>query len=241
MPSTVNFRWLDALNAVSIVSPGRIEGHQPYIINKASHLIWRSYNWICYISPLPPFWLSPGMNTYGSPVYELPTDFHALLSAYIWNIEDQTVEQELKILRDRQASETSCYFPDIITYDRATRYLRFYPGVSDSIDNCTYLVKGSYKKYYDRVEADNLTSLVIPFPHIYFPAVQKVVEWALLDYIKDPRAGEIQTDNNNRIISANGSLAQALNAINSIAFDEGMSLGNNTVSPDEPFFENVYT
>lgn len=201
------------------------------IANVATSEIWKRYPWKEFIVELPTFFLTPQQQDYGAPIVAVPADFHGLYKAYLVQLTAQPRWYPLKVLRDRELTSPS-YLPHAISYNRAKAAFRVFPRPQDGIGTCEYLIYGEYKKNPTLVTPATLQSTLLPWEDSHFQNFCTVLRWAVVAQ-GSPTNGLIYERGEYRM---GGVQAEAAAAIEQMASDEGLLLGDSVVAPSEPLF-----
>lgn len=223
----------EALNVVSAQLKRTIEDHQaPYLANIAQNVIWNKYDWRETLAALPPFYLTPGEQEFGAPAVIVPSDFLGLREAYLVTTGAvPTQKVELRVRRDiRETGATS--LPSEIGYVPSTRKFRVFPRIPTGIGSTDWMIDGTYKMRPPKVTVGNLQTTLIPWDDLYFQVYVAALKWAAFDAAGDPRSGAVQIQNDRPVYT--GQLGTMHDAIDVMASDEGLNLGDTNLAPTEP-------
>jgi hypothetical protein len=203
-----------------------------FILNMALNKIWKRYDWPESLAPLPPFSLIPGEQDHGSPQASVPSDFYGLREANLVELTGlPAVRTDLHVHRNIPLTDFTG-MPREIGYEPSVSAFRVHPRVPLNIWAPLYMIDGKYKVRPTKLTASVIHSTLLPFDDIYIDMWVAVAKWAAWDLAGSPLAGEVVYST--RGISYNGQLAKAMNAIDAMASDAGLLLGDGTVAPSEP-------
>jgi hypothetical protein len=211
----------DAINVANRSFSRAIEAdHASYVANIALNEIWHAYDWRVSIAALPPFWLIPLIQDYGSPFYAVPTDFHGLRQAYLVNVNASPLpaRTEMKVIKNIRR-EFLRGLPRDIGYVPETQSFRVYPQVAENVGSTAFLIDGTYKKVAPSTTSTTLQSTAIPWDDTYISTVVEAIRWAAADVADAPNKIQKKQD-------LYGSLMK-------MADDEGLNLGDQVTAPSE--------
>lgn len=203
------------------------------IANVATSEVWKKYPWKEFIVELPPFFLSPEKQDYGAPIVAVPANFHGLYKAYLVQLTAQPRFWPLKILRDRDLTSPA-FYPHAISYNRAKAAFRVYPRPQSGIGTCDYLIAGEYKKSPSLVTPGTMQNTLLPWEDAHFQNFCTVLRWAVISQ-GGPTNGLLYERGEYRL---GGVQAEAAAAIEQMASDEGLLLGDSVIAPSEALFAN---
>jgi len=231
---TATYTYGDVMNVVGKSATNRANEDDlaAFICNVGTNLLWQRYDWRESISTLPPFYLIPDEQDHGAPAVIVPTNFWGLRK--VWLMKNATTppyKQDMTILKDLALTHVR-YLPQSISYNSASRSFRVFPRVPPSIGAPDYCVSGEYKIKPTKITAANIASTLLPFDDVYFQTWVEVLKWASLNIAGDPRAGDVNYTNGQKV--ASGQLAKAYAAIDEMARTENLEGGDVTISPSEP-------
>lgn len=226
----------EALDIIKTTYPAIVkDSKEVFIVNAANTTIWNSYDWQEYLTKLPPFFLAPELQHYGTPYYAVPADYHALRSAYIWDLDNNSKTSDLKILRDRDESYYDAW-PDSISYEPKLRAFRLFPRPPSNIGNTRYVVYGTYKIKPTVITRATINSTKIPLSDEYFSTYVAALEYWAAKTTGNPNAGQAMLTPGG--IQYNGLLGNLMAMLDIMANDQGLSRGDSTLVPDDPFYND---
>ncbi len=233
------YYYTDALNYISSLVPRSAESDKAaFIANLAINEIWKRYDFRETLKFLPPFYLVPGAQDHSSPAVVIPADFLSLRQAYIVRLNSSPIwRSQLTCMKDLTLTPFVS-LPGQICYQPGTASFRVFPRVPVNIGAPNYVVQGEYKKRSPKVAPDTLSSTLLPFDDIYFYNLIEVFKWAAWSAVGDQRAGGVQSNGNGAIYT--GQYGAAMDAIDRMAEEEGLDLGEVNIAPKEPL-ANVST
>lgn len=202
-----------------------------YIANMAMGLIWNKYDWRETVSDLPPFYLVPGEQEYGAPAVIVPTDFKGFRKAYLVDVNTPANRMTLKTMRDIQLTGVED-MPSIIGFEPSVSKFRVFPRFPQGFGATDWLIDGTYKKRPTKITPSTLQTTLIPWDDQYFNVFVAATKWAALENAGDQRAGQITEQMG--LYRVTGQLAVAHEAIDRMAQDEGLDLGDPSIAPSEP-------
>lgn len=153
---------------------------QEMATNNAISEMWRAYDWRGTVAPLPPFWLVPGEQDYGVPLYALPTDFYGLREVYLvlvvntsWPLRRKLdVVENLERTHLQDYTQSICFRPSINGF-------RIHPAPTFSMAAPGYLIDGTYKKRPPKWTSANYASHLL-WDDIYFSPFVSACVWAAM-------------------------------------------------------------
>ncbi len=231
MATTYTFQ--DLMNVVSRVLPRMVEQDAAaYICNTAIAQFWKAYDFRETLQVLPPFYLIPMEQDHGTPAVAVPSDFLGLRNAYLCQLaSNPAYRSQLSCLKDLPLTQVYG-LPQSIGYEPAKLAFRLFPRVPANIGAPSWIIQGEYKKRPTKITADILSSTLVPFDDIYLENMMEVFKWAGWQFAGDPRAGGVQRSGRGAIYT--GQYAAAKDAIDAMAMNEGLELGDVAIAPAEP-------
>jgi len=219
--SPATLTYADVLNVARSTIPAlKEDDFAATICNMAVNLIWSDFDWRESIVPLPPFYLTPLQQDYGSPAVVIPADFGGLRKVHLTDLQSNpTTQTELRPLRflDRTSR---IGMPEAVGYVPELAVLRVFPLVPGGIQPPRWTISGTYKKNPPVISAAILNS-PIPFQDKYFLTMLDAVRWAAAAV-----GGSGELANSRRGIVAQSIMAQAA--------QEGVDMGDTTIHPSAP-------
>mgnify|MGYP000691657627 CR=1 FL=1 len=220
----------------------------PIACNMALNHIWGEFPWRQSLAELPPFYLVPGEQVYGPPAVSVPADFLGLERAY--HIVRQpngaaTLAKELKCISDIVTTDLPDW-PRYIGYEGSTRSFKVGPRPLSNIGAPWHLITGKYKKVptlikvsdgttVNKITANNLHDLYLPFDDLYINVMAEAVKWAFWVLNSDTqRAGGKQMQNG--AVSKWGQFAVMDSAIADMAAKEATAIGPPVGGPTEALY-----
>ncbi len=181
MAQTSTYTYNDCWSAASdLVQGGNLASKQYWATNKAINCMWQAYDWRGTVAELPPFWLVPYRQDYGTPFYVVPSDFLGLREVYLTYVTTYPpIKRELKVQKYLQESAIQG-FPINICYLDAIQGFRVWPLPPTSAASPLYLIDGTYKKQPPKIQRSNLGDLIL-WPDLYFDTFVDALAWAALD------------------------------------------------------------
>lgn len=221
----------EALSIVGGQTGRRLEdSYAAYIANMAQNVIWNKYDWRETISELPPFYLVPQTQEYGAPAVIIPANFLGLRSAFLVSTLGRD-RCEMKILRDVRRTNAEG-LPGVIGYDPAKAKFLVYPRFPAGFGATDWIVNGTYKKRPTKITPSTFQTTLVPWDDLYFNVYVAACKWAALETAGDQRAGQVMEQAGNYRMT--GQLAVMHEAIDRMASDEGLNLGDPSIAPAEP-------
>ncbi len=203
-----------------------------FVSNIAIYEIFKRYDWRESLVTLPPFFLVPNSQDHGAPFVAVPSDFLGLRQAYLVQLNSSPVyKMPLGILKD--LAETPIPgIPQDIGYQVDTQSFRVFPRVPANIGAPNFCIQGVYKKRPTKLTATTISSTLIPFDDMYLSCFVDVWKWAAWQLSGDPRAGGVQKQKDGSTMYT-GQYAVAMEAIDAMAANEGVELGDVSIAPQE--------
>lgn len=188
-----SFTYQDAWQAGQLgwrrsVEPSAFE----YATNVAISKMWNAYDWRGSVQNFNPFWLVPGEQDYGAPLWRVPTDFYGIREVYLVNIGSNTVPIRTPMRVVENLQETHVLgLPSNVCYRPAIQGFRIFPGAAFGSGCPLYLVDGTYKIRPPKITRNLQTSLLL-FDDVYFETFVQALTWAVLQSSGDRRAASEQ-------------------------------------------------
>jgi hypothetical protein len=228
------YTYGDVLSLIATQIPKVTEEDKAvFILNMALNKVWKRYDWPESIAPLPPFSLTPGEQDHGSPQASVPSDFYGLREANLVELCGlPATRTPLHIHRNIPLTDFTGPTREI-SWEPSVAAFRLHPRVPLSWGSPLYMVDGKYKIRPTKLTSSVIHSTVLPFDDMYIDMWVAVAKWAAWDLAGNPQAGSVVYSA--RGVSFDGQLAKAMSAIDQMASDAGLLLGDGTVSPSEPW------
>lgn len=213
--------YQDVIDLVSRQVPRIVESDAAtFISNMAMAEIYKRYDFRETLGVLPPFFLVPNTQDYGSPAVVVPTDFLGIRKAYLVRLNTTPVyRQSLQPIKDLELT-TVRGIPGAIGYEPATASLRLFPCAPENLGAPDWIVTGEYKKRPTKVTPGTLSSALLPFDDMYLLTMSEVFKWIAWTVAGDPRAQP--------------QLLLAERAMVEMASNESLELGDVVLAPAEP-------
>jgi hypothetical protein len=235
---TDNYSFADVLRMVDRhVSRNVITDFAADICNLAYSKIWHRYDWRESLATLPPFYLIPNEQDIGPPFYSVPSDFAGLRKAdLVYVAADPPTRKPLTVIKDLNLTHAR-WLPHSISYNPDTRSFRVFSRVTLNMGTPNWQIEGTYKKLATRITPTTLTT---PLPtkddllHMWIEGIK----WAAFSLAGDAKAGSVQKQDGSTILT--GQLAVFYQAMDSMAANEGLELGDNYIHPGEPLVSGMY-
>ena len=227
------YAYSDILNLVQRSVPHMTNSDlAPFLCNAATNYIWEAYDWRESLTNFPPFYLIPGAQDHGTPAVVIPSDFLGLRQANLVRLNSTpSYRQDIPILKDLKL--TNIYgLPANLGYVPESSAFRVFPRVPINIGVPDWLIEGVYKRRPTKVTADVVHSTLLPFDDMYFMNMVEVFKYVGWQLGGDPRAGGIQSTNRGKQFV--GQYAIAREAVESMAENEGLELGDIAIAPKDP-------
>jgi hypothetical protein len=225
----------DALTVVGSVYRNAVKDDMaPTIADIAYSKIWNAADWRQTLAELPPFYLVPLEQDYGSPLVTIPSNFLGFRKVNcVQNLDDPAFRYPLDV-RKNLSEEYYQGQPEFISYEVALSKFRVYPRPSQAIGASDWMIEGTYKKQPTKITPDNMGSTIIPVDDRYFSVYVQALRWAYLDLVGDPKAGAVQYEKRSRGYVVTGELAKLYAAIEDMAEQEAVELGDDSIAPAAP-------
>lgn len=176
-----SFTYLDVWNAAAAqYSRASDQPLQELATNIAISEMWRAYDWRGTVVQLPPFWLIPGEQDYGVPLYSLPTDFYGLREVYLVYVVNTSwpIRQKLDVVENLERTHLQD-FTQSICYRPSIGGFRVHPCPTLSMAAPGYLIDGTYKKRPPKWTSANLGDKLL-WDDIYFSPFVSSCVWATM-------------------------------------------------------------
>jgi hypothetical protein len=220
------FTYLDAWAAAQAQYQRAID--QPateQATNLAINKMWQAYDWRGTVKQLPPFWLVPGIQDYGVPLYSVPTDFYGLREVYLVYLTNTTwpVRKKLDVVENLERTgmqdniQSICYRPSVAGF-------RVHPSPTLGMAAPLYLIDGTYKKRPPKWTTANYADVLL-WDDIYFNAFVSACVWAAMKLTGNRSAAMEQ------LMIFNQDLLEATQ-------DENLELGERVIHPQEAIAGN---
>jgi hypothetical protein len=207
------------------------EDKAPFILNMALNKVWKRYDWPESLAALPPFSLTPGEQDHGSPQASVPSDFYGLREANLVELNGlPAVRTPLHVHRNIPLTDFTG-MPREISWEPSVAAFRLHPRVPLNIGTPLYMVDGKYKIRPTKLTSSVIHSTLLPFDDLYIDMWVALAKWAAWDLAGNPMAGDVVYSA--RGVSFSGQLAKAMSAIDLMASDAGLLLGDGVISPSE--------
>ncbi len=201
---------------------------QEYAMNSAIKKMWLAYDWRGTVVKLPPFWLVPGEQDYGSPTYSIPSDFYGLREVYLVWVGGTNIplRKYLPVVENLEKTHLEGA-PQVICYRAAAQKFRVHPGPTLGMSAPNYLIDGTYKKRPCRWTRAALASRLL-WDDEYFDIFVQAYVWAVLRLSGQTKAAAEQ-DQVFRQALMEGTQSENLELGEpSIHPSEGIALNNNS-------------
>jgi len=185
----ITYTWQDALNvAKPSYRTSTDQSALTFALNMAVSECWLGWDWRDSIANLPPFWLVPGVQDYGSPFVSVPTNFYGLREVYLVCLNVTPVPSSTPIKVVSNLEQTGAYgLPNTICYRSAAQAFRIHPAAGLSCACPQYLINGTYKIQPPKIARDGVASLIL-WDDIYFETFVQFLVWANLFCSGDRKA-----------------------------------------------------
>lgn len=151
-----------------------------YAMNNAIKKTWLAYDWRGTVVKLPPFWLVPGEQDYGSPTYTVPDDFYGLREVYFVIVGATNMPRRKFITVCENLEKTDLQgIPESICYRPSVSAFRVHPQPTLSLSAPNYLIDGTYKKRPAKWTRASMASPLL-FADEYFDVFVQAYVWAVL-------------------------------------------------------------
>lgn len=202
------------------------------LADQTNSMIWNAADWRVSLASFDPFYLSPLTQDYGAPVVQVPTDFLGLRTANLVYTANQPASREpMNILRYLDKTNMQG-LPKDLSYEPSLGKFRIYPMVPSSVAAASYMIEGTYKKTPAKVTSDTLAS-PLPFDDVYLRVFTTGLMYCYFAANADPRAGNVQVTRHGNAMYT-GQLGAFVAAINDMANDESLNLGDINIAPAGP-------
>jgi len=207
------------------------------ICNLAQNHIWHKYDWRESLKTLPPFYLIPNEQDVGPPFYTVPDDFAGLRKVDIVYMQsDPPTRRPLTVIKDLNVTHIR-WFPHAINYNPDTKSFRVFTRMNENVGAPLWQIEGTYKTKTTRITPSTLTTF-IPTKDDLIEMWVEGIKWAAMNYAGDPKAGVIQSQGGQMIYQ--GQIATFMAAMEQMAQNEGLELGDPYIHPSEPLVTGLY-
>lgn len=229
----ITYTYTDALNMIQTnVLRQCTDAHAAILCNIAVNKIWNRYDWRESIVQLPPFYLIPLAQDFGSPATSVPADLYGLREVYwLRRTVIPPYREPISVYRDLPLTHVRG-LPNSISYEVSNKCFRVFPRVPDNIGASDYMVDGTYKKRPNKVTADIMAATPLIWDDVYLNTFIETLKWAAFSTSGDPRAGETKLEAGH--VAYTGQMAIMYDSIDNMAVHEGQNLGNTMAVPSEP-------
>jgi hypothetical protein len=173
------FTYRDVWSAAAAQYPRALDQPlQELATNIAINEMWKAYDWRGTVVQLPPFWLVPGDQDYGTPTYVIPDDYFGLREVYLVTLTNTTwpVRKKLEIVENLERTGLQD-LPQSICYRSSIAGFRVHPCPTFSMAAPNYLIDGTYKKRPPKWTSASYASQLL-WDDIYFSAFVSACVWA---------------------------------------------------------------
>jgi hypothetical protein len=195
------------------------------LLMKAQTYVWNRFDWRETIAPLPPFWVMPDTQDYGAPAVIVPDDFQGLRKAFMIDVSTYPENvMTLKVLRELSPTIVRS-LSDAISFDKATQTFRLSRRPTGGMTAPQYLVNGTYKILPTKITKTNYPTFPI------FTDDQYIGVWeAVMRYVSAPAGPQKEALK----VAADAALQE-------MAANEGLNLGETPFAPDESLAAGKFT
>lgn len=153
---------------------------QEFAMNNAIKKMWLAYDWRGTVVKLPPFWLVPGEQDYGSPTYSIPSDFYGLRECYYVVVGGTNIplRKYMPVVENLEKTHLQGV-PQSICYRPSHQKFRIHPAPTLGMSAPNYLIDGTYKKRPCRWTRSALASRLL-WDDEYFEIFVQAYVWACL-------------------------------------------------------------
>lgn len=220
MPKTKTYG--DLLSSIAKkISRTTEEDFSALILNSTIEEIWKRYEWRESIETLPPFWLSPKTQDYGSPLKIIPDNFDGLRTAFVVQVAGEN-PRITPIRVSKNLDRTSIQGPlQALAYNFDTQSFRVFPNTPASYGTPEWMIIGTYKKLPPTIQYTDFQGTVLPFDDKWFNQIRQVALWKGYELNGSPQEQEQSF--------------KALAAIDEMARDQGLNDGDTTITPSGVF------
>lgn len=216
------YTWEDLLTYIHATIP-RIQQNQfaPIFCQNIQAFMWDVADWRETIDDMPPFHPIPGEQDLTGPMVCLPSDFKGLRKCQLFQISADP-PTEYPVPAGKDLAETSREdITESIAYEPSLNAIRLYPRFPQGFDASDWVFRCTYKKQPTKVTAATLTN-TLPFDDDNFHVMADVGHFLLAKM------------NPARIREVPGLYQNAMLALEGMAEEEGLNLGQSVVAPAEP-------
>jgi hypothetical protein len=239
----------DIINMVGdAVSVGNETAKAPMACNMALGYIWQAFPWRQSLGELPPFYLVPHQQYYGPPAVSVPSDFLGLQRAYhvVRSTSGDPLVRELTCVSDIITDENDEY-PKVIGYEGSRRAFKISPKPMSSMGAPWHMIEGEYKRNLtlsvisddsttNKVTANNMHDVRLPFDDIYVAVMIEALKWAFWVISSDRRAGGVQMQSGRA--SQYGQYAAMNLALQGMIDSESRELGPAVAGPKTSLYQS---
>lgn len=213
--------YLDVWNAAAAQYSRAVDQNATELAtNIAINKMWQAYDWRGSVVQLPPFYLVPGLQDYGVPLYDVPTDFYGLREAYLVYVNSTLpIRKKLDIVENLERThlqdntQSICYRPSIAGF-------RVHPAPTFGMAAPTYMIDGTYKRRPPKWTVASYGSALL-WDDIYFNAFVSACVWAAMKLTGNRQAAMEQ-------------YAIFTQDLTEATHSENLELGERVVHPSEP-------
>lgn len=224
---TPTLRYSDILSIVSKGTPRVAEAEFSSVAsNLATNLIWYAFDWRESLEELPPFYLIPGVQDYGTPFTVIPQNFHGLRKAFLGRL-NYVKYPQMAVAKDLEKTHIQG-IPTAISYEASLDAFRVHP-IPNNLSAPTWWIEGTYKKRPSAITNSTLNTL-LPFDDMYLNVWVEALRWAMYHLLGSEKAG-VAVYQNGQLVST-GQLGTAMAAIEKMASTEGLEQGDVFLHPE---------
>lgn len=235
----MTYSYADLLSMIRrSLANGIEEAFSAVICNLATGMIWNEFPWEEATATLPPFFLVPLAQDYGTPFAAVPTNFNGLRIAYLVQLNGNSVPQKkpLQIIADIRATHM-IDFPSAISYEPSKHSFRLSHRTPKNAGAPEWLIEGTYAKKATKITNATLNTVLPVGDDQDILTWIEVAKWAGWMLGNDQRAGSIVVQGNQKVYS--GQAANAITAIRDMAKQAGLVQGDPEVFPQNPLWNNA--
>lgn len=208
------------------------------LINK----IWEFADWRESLAELPPFYLVGDVQSYGPPIYAIPTDFQGLRQASLVQLTDGAnivLNKTPLATKTRQQGPIRYGIPEVLSYEPSLSMFKVFPILPVNTNTNQFMVEGVYKTLpktnlvdlytgvgtpllASQLTRENYTKALLPLDDRHYNTMEAIMS----TIAKQP------ANMNERL--ANEQYIRML--LEDAAVKEGFEIGGAIFSPDEPLF-----
>ena len=212
------YTWGDVLSMISFTNRAYAQDFSPVLADRAQSALWHANDWHETLGVLPPFFLVPFEQDYGSPVTIVPADFEGLRKAdLVCTYNNPSVHLPLNILRYPNLTEmTGC--PTELGYDQYAHKFRVWPRVPANFGAPQYLIEATYKKGSTKLTPTTWAAATVPWDDLHIETVIAVAKLCYYDLVGDQQKFANQ-------------FPITQHYIDSMSADEALNSGDQTIAP----------